>query len=255
MRFRKLNLLFLLSFSLFVVEATLGAGLDIRIRTAAWGGSCDPGPNRIIAGSNIYLICYNDTDDSKRPLEAGWPEGYTLEAALDYKKGETFFTTVGLLERLNPTPYKTTLNFGYEALLQEDPGSNINTRQKNSKAFALHIPDGLVGHTLTFRALYNHRGQNLVTGPSRAIKVIEPCDEYDQARIVASWIYGATHSLDYDRAIHLADSMIENGLTDLEGWYHAKVAAQGSGRIDKLMDYYSCMWEDYGVLDTGFGEG
>ncbi len=248
-------ILLLFVVALILPTSLLSAKLDTALRTATWGGSCEPGWQNIIAGCNLVLTLYNDTDKSEQPLEPGWPEGYTVEAALDFRNGEVYIPTPGLIDRLEPTHYISMVNRTYESGMLHSPEQGIDHEAVNAKSFAMHIPPELIGHTLTFRGQYNHRGHDIVSATTRSIEVIAPCDEFDQAKIVSSWIYVASQSLDYDRAIQLADSMLESGLTDLEGWHFAKVAAQGSGRIDKYMNYLERMWEDFGRVDTNFGTG
>lgn len=231
-----------------------GESLDVSLNTAAWRGSCDSIGFKIVANSNVCLTIYNDADGSKQPLKSGWPEGYTVEAAIDYQRGADFIPNIPI-DQLNPVPYKSMVNYNYELGMLSDPRSYIDTKQLNSKSFSLRVPRDLVGHTLTFRARYNDHGYSLLSSLTQPLQVIAPCDEYDQARIIASWIYVATQSLNYERAFQLADSMLENGLTDLEGWYWARVAAQGAGRAQKYMNYLERMWEDFGRMDTSYDSG
>jgi hypothetical protein len=226
--------------------------LEIIDHTLAWGGSCEPGFHKLIAGSRLFAHVYNTADQSEQMLIPGWPEGYLLEAALDLPNGKTFIATPGLIERLEPTRYLSTANRASEKDLLEHRTPYVDYRHLNTKEFVLHIPQDAVAHTLTFRARYQLADINLESAPIGPILILAPCDRSDTARIVATRIYEARQMFDYRRAINIADSMLAVGLSDASGWELAIGAAVGCYEYEKAVAYLDRMYEDFGVLETPY---
>jgi hypothetical protein len=83
----------------------------------AYGGSCQSGYPNVLAGSMFTLHLRNTADRPLKRLSPGWPEGYTLEAALDLPSGQSFAPTPGLIDRLTLTPFYTFDNLYQERKL------------------------------------------------------------------------------------------------------------------------------------------
>jgi hypothetical protein len=275
MRIRSIHLFpFLLSIVLTVFPDTVHAidHFDLSTWSLDLGGSCDkqvnPGndPNKMeeilageqftlksLAGSVVILIIYNDADQSMEPLESSWPKGLVLEVALDYD-GRQFVPDPGLLEQLGITRFVSQTNKFYDRMIENrDSDPNGTIRYRNSKELRFRLPENLIGHTISFRARYQGDGLDLVTTVKIPIRIIPPCDQFDQARIVSSEIYAASEASEYSRAIALADSMLEIGLTYARGWECAIGAAMATHRYNKAATYQKRMWEDFGVTRAEVG--
>lgn len=237
----------------FMVSATAIANeprLGISTHTLAWGGSCDPGIAKVIAGSRFFIRVDNTADQPAQALIPGWPDGYILEAALDLPDQQPFTPTPGLIDRLQPARYLSIVNQMYEKDVLERRTSSVDLLGLNSKDFVLRIPSDLSGHTLTFRARFERNGLKLTSNLVGSISIIAPCDQNDTARIIATQIYEAWDMLDYRRAVAIADSMLETGLSDAAGWDWAESAARGCGEIDKAIAYLDRLFEDFGVVEV-----
>jgi hypothetical protein len=216
-----------------------------------YGGSCDPGAFKVLAGSSATLELGNSADRPRERLKPGWPEGYVLEAALDLVKGQPFVVTPGLMERLRAIPYFTAIQRTNEEALRD--GGPVNVWDLNKKHFALHIPSDLAGHTLTIRALYRRGSVDLHSKPTKPIFIVAPCDQSDSARTLASKIYEAWEGEDHAGAIMLADSMLSLGWSDAAGWYDALSSATLLDQYDKAINYLDRLFQDYGVAHVWGG--
>ena len=215
----------------------------------AFGGSCQAGSPNVLAGSIFTLHLRNTADTPLRRLSPGWPEGYTLEAALDLPSGQSFSPTPGLIDRLTPTSFFTFDNLYQERKLLLGDSVHVYKSNLNVKNFAVHIPSDLAGHTVTIRALYHHGDINLQTKPDwdEPVSIIAPCDRADTARIVASRLFVAWASNDSDRVITLADSMLACDLSDAIAWNYARTTALRLGQYEKALAYLDRMYQDFGV--------
>ena len=216
-----------------------------------WGGSCEQGFLRILAGSRYFLTVDNRLDRPLHALVPGWPEGYALEAALDLASGQPFIATPGLMERLEPTRLLSDVNQLYQRRLAEHTDAIIDSRGLNLKEFVITIPWDLAGHTLTFRALYQRDMVRLESPSSRTIKIIPPCDRSDSARVVASRIYEAWLSMNCMLGVTIADSMLDCDLSDPAGWEWALSCASSCGQYDKAIIYLDRLYQDYGTHGAG----
>jgi len=212
-----------------------------------WGGSCEPGFPKIIAGSHIFLRVSNGSDRSALPLISGWPDGYILETALDLSDDQPFIPTPGLIETMEPIRILSQLNLSADGDLRQNPATFWNFEDLNAKDFVLKIPASLAGHTVKFRAIYQKAELDLVSFASNAISIIAPCDRSDTARSIATQIYEAWELRNYRRAMAIADSMLAYDLSDAAGWAWAMSAANGAREYDKAISYLDRMYEDYGV--------
>ncbi|MCX6600484.1 MAG: hypothetical protein NT025_02855 [bacterium] len=234
---------------LIATSSAAAQTLDIQLSALAWGGSCETGGGKVIAGSLFFIRLSNEADLPTHALVPGWPEGYVLEAALDLPSDKPFVATPGLIERFQPTRYLSTINIGCERDVLAHTGTARDLHGMNDKEFVLHVPDDLAGHSVSFRARYEGGGVSL-TSSTGSIRIIEPCDRNDTARIVATGIEAAHRAGHYARAVEIADSMLAVGLSDAMGWQWAKIAAQGTGEYDKAIRYLDRLWEDFGVIFT-----
>ena len=220
-----------------------------------WGGSCEqvePFVPKILAGSDMIIIVYNSTDLSRESLEAeDWPKEYYLEVALDYNIGDIFVNSPELLDRISPFYFIGAGPRSEDAKLKSGK-TDIYYLQRNAKHFRVHIPDDLVGHSIAFRAKFQH-GVNALVSPieptAPPIQIIPPCDEFDSARVIASRVYSYYKSDEFARSIEEADSMLANNLIDIGGWYYAYKSASAIGSYEKMAVYTQKMWGDYGMLE------
>ena len=230
-----------------------GQKLVPNLFVPAWGGSCQAGFPNVLAGSMFTLHLRNTADRSLRRLAPGWPEGYTLEAALDLPGGQPFVSTPGLIERFRPTPFLTLDDLNEERKLLSGDSAHVNWDHLNAKRFALQFPSDLAGHTVKFRASYRRGDVNIQTRPDaldQPISIIAPCDRADTARIVASWLFVAWASNDTDRVIALADSMLAHDLSDAIAWNYAYTTALRMRYHYKALSYLERMFQDFGVTDV-----
>jgi hypothetical protein len=219
----------------------------------AYGGSCQSGYPNVLAGSMFDLSLINTADEPLELLQRGWPEGYSLEAALDLPQDQPFNATPDLIEKLSPTPFLTFDNLFNERKLLLGDSSHVRKRGLNKKHFAIHVPADLVGHTVTIRALFHHGGLSLQSTPERGnlpISIIAPCDRADTARIVGSWVFVAWASNDSNRVITLADSMLACNLSDAIAWNYAHTTALRLAQFNKALAYLDRMYQDFGVTDV-----
>jgi hypothetical protein len=204
----------------------------------AWGGSCEPGFARVLAGSHYFLRVVNTADTLVEPLSPGWPEGYVLEAGLDLPHGTPFAPTPGLIEQMEPTRILSIRNIGANTGLHVNPAEFHDYENLNAKNFGLTIPTCLIGHTVRLRAVFESADTTMISEATQAIWVTEPCDRDDIARIVASFVYEAWMYGTRSRVIELADSMLACGLTNAEAWKIAVKVAISMRQYDKA-DVYS----------------
>jgi hypothetical protein len=228
------------------------------------GGSCDSSYSWtrtvLLAGSSFTVSVSNQHDRPREPLKPGWPQGYSLEAALDLPLPlgypstpmTNFVPQPGLMERLRPVPYHSFWNqLDNNALSQND---SVNLMLLNDKHFALHIPPDLAGHALIYRACYSRDGNKFCSSPY-TIYVIAPCDQADSARILASKMYEASARLDYAQVVSLADSMLTLGWTNRSALGLAQSAAMRLGQFDKAVAYLDRMYADFGLTWYKFSWG
>jgi hypothetical protein len=247
-----LILLALVFFTPFISKHSVAQGHKLVLESVvpAYGGSCKPG---VLAGSMFTLHLRNTADRLLRKLSPGWPEGYTLEAALDLQSGQPFAPTPGLIERFQPTPFFTLNNLHQESKLLSGDSAHVQKSDLNKKNFAIRIPSDLAGHTVTIHAFYHHGDVNLETKPypqEQPISIIAPCDRADTARIVASWVFAAWASNDTDRVIALADSMLACDLSDAIAWNYAYTTALRLELYEKALAYFERMYQDFGVTNV-----
>lgn len=210
----------------------------------AEGGSC--GQAGVLAGSCICITVINEVDEPLLPLNRGWPEGYTLEASIDPSDEGIFIPTPGLIQQMEPTRFIDALNRTYELSLIKQDGSNIDARDLNRKNFMLHIPYDLAGHKLSLRCLCNKGGINAISSPSWIYTFVAPCSRADTARILGSEIYYAWVSFEIFRGVAIADSMLQNNLSDDYAWHWAQLCATSAGRPDRELAYLDKTWQDFG---------
>jgi len=227
------------------------AELWIAGHALVWGGACDPGGRKILAGSRYFLTVWNRSDRSAQVLTREWPAGYFLEAALDLPQGNPFIPNKSLIEQLNPERFLSQVNRSAEKRFLLDPSTFAEHEWLNAKCFVLTVPPALAGHTLSFRVRFEDDGQNSISTATAPIYIIAPCDRNDTARIVASRIYEANTTGNYRRGVEIADSMLKCGLTDASGWDYAEAMARGLEMYDKALSYLQRIYEDFGVLGVG----
>jgi hypothetical protein len=232
-----------------VPEALLAGTPHMSLHGLAmvWGGSCDEGVAKILAGSRYFLTVTNSSDEPRQPRTPGWPEGYVLEAALDLPYGQPFVPVAGLVERLAPRPYLSSANLGPQYSLLTGDG-DVNLLELNQKEFVLTIPSDLAGHTLTFRARYRRGAIDLQSKTSGPITVVPACDRSDTARIVATRIFEARQAEDHMRAMEIADSMLACNLSDVVGWKYAEISAVAAHQYDKALSYLERRFQDVGMV-------
>jgi hypothetical protein len=227
--------------------------LIMRDLMPAWGGACHPGGSVVVAGSSFFISVENTSDKRMEPLKKGWPEGYVLEAALDLSQDQAFRITDNLIIRLEATPYWSSINRAQQYRLRSGEGT-VDAKRLNLKEFVLHIPNDLAGHTLTLRASYRGRGQDLVANPSRPYQIVAPCNREDSARVIATRIFEGVMTLNYASSIRLADSMLTVNMTDPAAWTWAEAAARGSAQFDKAITYLDRLYDDFGVVSMDLGD-
>ncbi|MFZ5432427.1 MAG: hypothetical protein ACOZB3_01515 [Calditrichota bacterium] len=216
-----------------------------------YGGSCDVGGKKVLAGSRYIIKVDNEVDRPERPLTPGWPEGYRLEAALDRQHGQSFSPTPGLMERLDPQRLLSQVNQMYDNWLRNHEDVHIDESALNMKEFVLTIPANLAGHSLSFRAIYEGNGEVLESLPTKPVQIIAPCDSSDIARIIASRIFEAWRYSNCHMGVAIADSMLACGLSDPAGWDWAQSCARSCGEWDKAIVYLDKLYADYGTPSAG----
>ncbi len=250
---RKFLLILLLATIIVIPALAANPRLQLAAHVAEWGGSCQPGPFNILAGSRLFLRMTNTADQPAQPLVPGWPEGYILEAALDLPKKQPFIPSSGLIERLNPIRILSEANRGAEQTLFRNPVDFRDVVNLNAKYFVMTIPADLAGHTLSFQVHFEDQGLALTSKTLGPIRIIAPCDRYDTARIISLQIYEGWQVGDITRCTELADSMLAVGLSDALAWDLAEAMARGLEDYDKALLYLQRLYEDFGVLGLELG--
>jgi hypothetical protein len=261
---RRLSVLFLFAVLILIFNRTAkaekGEISGFSCFVSVYGGSCEPGFPNVLAGSSIQCFMYSTVDQELLPLKHGWPEGYTLEASLDpHLEAElettpsSFNITPGLIEKLMPVPYWDYDNKIYNDYLLKGELARVNKRELNRKCFMLSIPPDLAGHTIAIRCRYNKNGITAVSNVSDRYRIIAPCSTIDSARIVGSFIHAAREMEEYERGVFLADSILSRGWTDASAWFEATVCASRSNQYAKELVYLDKLYNDFGVLEAGFG--
>ena len=232
---------------LVIVSDALGRDPRMRIGVSPleWGSTCDEGVNKVIAGSCLFVTLDNDADQPVQALKPSWPEGYSLEAALDPAEGQAFEPSDELVARFQPTRYLSVANRYYERRVLDPTQGRPDRELLNSKHFLLIVPADLVGHSFALCARYDRDGLSLVSEPTRPpILVVAACNREDSARIAAGAVYAAYWSGDNERAVQIADSMLTVGLSDAAAWKYAGSAARAIEQYDKAIVYLDRSWGD-----------
>jgi hypothetical protein len=212
------------------------------------GGSCEPGQDKILAGSLITVLFENRMDELAEPRKPGWPEGYSLEATLDLEYDKEFIPTPGLIERMNPQLYINGVNQANELML-DHLSDKVNLSSFNRKYFMVQIPRDLAGHSLSIRARYRV-GADITSRPTSPVEIIAPCNKIDEARIIGSRMYIMRQTEGCESTLALADSMLGAGLADAMALQIARQCASGAKKYEKSLEYLDRMYEDFGVVDV-----
>lgn len=235
--------------------------LRITQRALVYGSACDthiesdddqfarPG---LLAGSSMLLIIRNDYDQSLEPLDTEWPDGYSLDFAIDCTDRESFNPDRNVFDQLRVSYVISLLNLTLDQMQKQGAG-HVDLTQRNSKQFVVYIPTEFAGHSLSYRVRYDGNGVVKESAVSPPLEISSPCNEYDQARIISSEVFVSFKISNYEHAIDLADSMINSRLSDPGGFYYAYKSALFAYRYDKAMVYFDKLWTDYGILSLTSG--
>jgi len=210
--------------------------LSVIVIPISWSRDYDPerdnfaGPE-LTAGSYALLIIHNKKDFLYEVSEYGWPVSYTIEAGLDFSYDEEFIPSKGLFQRMY---FK----------------GEITNRNRSHLQIAIRIPEDIIGHSLSFKVVYD-TGDTLISQTTISpIHIIEASSKEDQAQIFSSLIYVLFETEDYEGAIEIGDLMINTDYTFARGWYFAHEAAMRMGRYDKMILFLEKLWNDYGVISA-----
>jgi hypothetical protein len=212
--------------SMLLLCETIFAKTRIEISIGGISGStCESSRETVITTGSLALIIVTvlpEPRPAKLPFQ-GFPETkpswLTLEVGYVQENERLFTASQELLGLLNPTYFLNEAQLVYnEAWKQGDDLKEI--AKQPDYCFLIEIPAALAGAIVCARAslidppygpLVENKYEDILRPLIDSVKILAPCSDADVSRALASQIKFSRFSGNFERAVQLADSLIDTG--------------------------------------------
>ena len=241
----------------YAVAADSMARLKIDFGGVA-GSECHGRESVQLAGSQAELVL-EIIDHSRnyvyRGLQSSPPASLVLTAGIKtFEPGEkeiswilrpnSFSRSTALMQRLQPQFFNSRMQVFEDAMFHK--GVDISDDYKRPVyKFLITLPEDLAGRMLCVHASLDDTQYGRLEG-STCQKIVSPCSPTDRGQMLGSYVYLAEESGNCQRAITLADSLIQTGWRWDLGIQSAMSAAQDLHLYDKALKYLDILYLTYG---------
>jgi len=210
-----------------------------EIRVGYWGGSdseCSPGTNAYYAGGD-YAFSVQLRPYGKGPRDVeytgisdwAWPKGLIVTASVSSSPLEY---SAELTKKMQVRYYVSDMQAIADSVWRATGHEPSRVLRSPEYFFAFHIPEKMAGSSLCFKVEWNHPTYGHLSADPICIFVVAACSESALNKMRSTHVIVAQEERECDRAITLADSMINLGWHEALGLLYAATAARRCGRPD-----------------------
>ncbi|MDD5087312.1 MAG: hypothetical protein PHI18_00740 [bacterium] len=221
------------------------------------GASCEGAPrNVLVTGSVGNIAAIVMSVGTPTPFN-GFPEQQPAWLSLEFTywtTADSFIVSRELFSLLHPTYFVEKNQAEANDLLTH--GEEIpSLYQKPIHYFAFDVPEELAGRQICVRAVLSPPPYGQISrdrGPDSrnlaCIHIVAPCSQEDRNRALASHVTIARRVGDLERAVELADSLIDTGWRSELGLETAITAANELHRYKASLRFLDIMYGTYGIV-------
>ncbi|MCL4304693.1 hypothetical protein KJZ99_02160 [bacterium] len=226
--------------------------VDIQVGGVSSSSCPESRASGILAGSiatiAVTVIPANASNEEVQGDEKNnSPDWINLEFSYSSEQGTEFTPSSELYNTLNPQYFvkKSSASYAFEKWIY---------------FYDIRIPESFAEREFCVRAVINQppfskliERRSMPSEPTRCVSVSGICSDEDRNNMLYSYVWAAKNAGDYERAVELADSLVESGWRSDIGLSVAITAASALGNYETCLRFMDIMYQTYGYIDISEG--